>query len=352
MPSKIDYKKFINTTFDNFYIEKIIGEGGMGVVYKAFDRELNRYVALKVLKKEHINKENKLLERFKLEAKNIASLQHPNIINVFSVGICNGINYIAMEYVKGEKLSDLLYNKTINLNKTINILFKVAKALEYSHSKGIIHRDIKPANIMISEQDNEVKVVDFGLSKTIISGDINISRFGDIIGTPMYLAPELWESSSNVSVKCDIYSLGIVLYECVTGSYPYKGETNNTLYKSILLNNYIEAIKINTDIPVELNSLINKMLKRESMFRIDIREVIFDLENILKKYDFNVTSNIIKNEKGINESTIILNEVNDEKLSLIAQELITSYKKKEKYFIYALFGVILSIIIASVYLIF
>jgi serine/threonine protein kinase len=347
----IDYKKFLNTTFDNFYLEKIIGEGGMGVVYKAFDRTLNRYVALKVLKKEHITKENKLLERFKLEATNVASLQHPNIINVFSVGHCHGLNYIAMEYVKGDKLSDLL-NKNLDLKSSIHIIYKVSKALEYSHAKGIIHRDIKPANIMISDQDCEVKVVDFGLSKPILSGDTNISKFGDIIGTPVYLAPELWESSSNVSVKCDIYSLGIVLYECVTGKYPYRGDTNNSLYKSILLNNYIEAIKINSDISVDLNSLINKMLKREATFRIDIKEVILDLENILNEYDLNLTSNIIRSKNEYNESTIITNKDNDETLSLISKELITSYKKKEKYFIYALYGVIISIILASVYLIF
>lgn len=351
MSRTIDYNKFLNTTFDNFYIEKIIGEGGMGVVYKAFDRTLNRYVALKVLKKEHISKENKLLERFKLEAMNVASLQHPNIINVFSVGYCNSLNYIAMEYVKGEKLSDLLYSKNLNINKSLNIIYKVAKALEYSHSVGIIHRDIKPANIMISEVNNEVKVVDFGLSKTILSGDTNISRYGDIIGTPIYLAPELWESSTNVSFKCDIYSLGVVLYECVTGSFPYKGDNNNTLYKSILLNNYIEAISINPDIPIELNNLINKMLKRESSFRINIEEVIFDLENILNNNNYNLSSSIIKHDNlNVDKSTIIVDTQNP--ISPISQELEKVFKRREKYFLFALISVIISVIILSVYLIF
>lgn len=350
MSRSIDYNKFLNTTFDNFYIEKIIGEGGMGVVYKAFDRTLNRYVALKVLKKEHINKDNKLLERFKLEAMNIASLQHPNIINVFSIGSCNGLNYIAMEYVKGEKLSDLLYNKQLDLNKTINILYKVAKALEYSHSNGIIHRDIKPANIMISEKNNEVKVVDFGLSKPILSGDTIISKYGDIIGTPMYLAPELWESSTNVSVKCDIYSLGVVLYECVTGVYPYKGDTNNKLYKSILLNNYIEAIDINPEIPLEINVLINKMLKREHTFRISLDEVLLDLENILSKYNCNLTSNIVK--QNVDDKSTVIVKLDDLPLSPISQELIILFKEKEKYFIIAIICVIISVLISLWYLIF
>lgn len=348
----IDYTKFINTTFDNFYIEKIIGEGGMGVVYKAFDRTLDRHVALKVLKKECINKENNLIDRFKLEAINIAKLQHPNIINVFSVGYCNQLYYIVMEYVKGEKLSDLLFNKSLDLEKTLNIIYNVAKGLEYSHIHHVIHRDIKPSNIMINNND-EVKIVDFGLSKTMASSsDLSISRYGDIIGTPVYLAPELWESSSNVSNKSDIYSLGVVLYECVTGSTPYKGGSNNELYKSLLLNKFVEAKVLNQSIPDELNTLLNSMLNANPKLRPNISDIILEINNIKEKYDLkNVKIEKIDKNDTSHINTIILGKQNSKSTrTSISKEFENKYKETEKYLLFGLIAAIIFVVFSVIYL--
>lgn len=343
MPNTIKYEDFINTNFDEFYIKNIIGTGGMGVVYRAFDKDLGRDVALKVLKKECINDENMLLERFKIEAINIAKLQHPNIINVFSIGFCHDLNYIVMEYVQGDKLSDLLHEKELTVLECLKIIYKVAKALEYSHKHGIIHRDIKPANIMISGPEKEVKVVDFGLSKTVYSDNNSISRFGDIIGTPVYLAPELWETSKNVSFKSDIYAMGVLLYECLTGKYPYEGKNNHEVYRSILLNNYKEAIKINPIISVELNILINKMLKRDLILRADIDYVISKLEKIITHYTNNANStNLVESHADAdvsNKTTVVFNE-----FSSISINLEKSFKSKEKYFWFSIVGVILSML--------
>lgn len=357
MSNIIKYEKFIGTNFDEFYIKDIIGAGAMGVVFRAFDKDLGRDVALKVLKKECISDENKLLERFKIEAINIAKLQHPNIINVFSIGFAHGLNYIVMEYVQGEKLSDLLYNnEEFTIIDYLHIIYKVAKALQYSHKNGVIHRDIKPANIMISGDNKEVKVVDFGLSKTVYSHANSISKFGDLIGTPVYLAPELWETSQNVSFKSDIYSLGVLMYECLTGKYPYEGKNNHEIYRSILLNNYKEAITLNPAISVELNILINKMLKKDITIRADIDFVIKYLENAIEYYEHNIIENHklseihTENSKSdiSTKSTVLQIDNNRSSISL---NLENSFKAKEKYFIIGIIGIILSMVAVLIFFI-
>lgn len=331
MASNFDYKQLTKKNFNEFYLKSIIGQGAMGVVYRAKDTKLNRDVALKILKKEALNIDNSIIKRFKREAQNIARLKHANIIDVYSIGSYDGFNYIAMEYVDGKKLSDLLKHK-LDFNYIINIMYLVCKAIQYSHKHGILHRDIKPANIMISNS-GEIKIVDFGLSKSNNINTSKISQYGDVIGTPIYMSMEALENSEEATEKSDVYALGVVFYEMVTNSLPFMGKTSNELYKSILIGNYVEANKFNSEIPMEINNLINNMLKKEHRLRISLDSVI----SILKKYSEFTNEDLSLNDSFLSKNNTItdvencptlINKTNNN-TSSISDQLYADYIKRE-----------------------
>ena len=259
-------------------IEKI-GEGGMAIVYKARDNKLSRLVAVKILKREFANNKD-ISDKFKKEATAVANFSDANIVNVLDVGHEEegNIDYFVMEYVDGKTLKELIVeNGKLNYTVAISIAIQIAKALECAHRNNIIHRDVKPQNILVTE-NGLVKVTDFGIAKSSTSA--TITNTTTIMGSAHYLSPEQAKGTF-IDLRSDIYSLGIVLYEMVTGILPFDGESPVTIALKHIQSEPIEPKKHNTSIPDSLNNLIMKSISKESINRYqNCRELINDLQKI------------------------------------------------------------------------
>ena len=259
-------------------IEKI-GEGGMAIVYKARDNKLSRLVAVKILKKEFANNKE-ISDKFKKEATAIANFSDANIVNVLDVGHeeDGNVDYFVMEYVDGKTLKELIVESgKLNYIVSISIAIQIAKALECAHKNNIIHRDVKPQNILVTE-NGVVKVTDFGIAKSSTSA--TITNTTTIMGSAHYLSPEQAKGTF-IDLRSDIYSLGIVLYEMVTGILPFDGESPVTIALKHIQSEPVEPKKINTSIPDSLNNLIMKAISKESINRYqNCRELINDLQKI------------------------------------------------------------------------
>lgn len=272
----------INKLLGNRYeiLEKI-GEGGMAYVYKARCRLLNRIVAVKVLKPE-FNNDEEFLEKFKNEAQSAASLNQQNIINIYDVGQDDDISYIVMEYVDGENLKDLIHKRgAIPKELMIAISRQIALALEEAHSKKIVHRDIKSQNIMLAK-NNMVKVADFGIAKAVSSS--TITAVGSIMGSVHYFSPEQ-ARGGYVDERSDIYSLGIVMYEMITGKLPFDGDTPvNIALKHIQEELVFED---NDDISSEIKDVIRKATQKSADRRYkSVTDLIKDLDYIKEERAF------------------------------------------------------------------
>jgi len=206
--------------FPDFEIVQCLGQGGMGAVYKAVQRELDRTVAIKILPRE-IAADAEFSERFRREASALASLDHPNIVRLFDFGQREGLAYFVMEFVDGVDLSRRIASGTVPVNDAFGIVSQLCDALQHSHGRGVVHRDIKPANILIT-RDGRVKVADFGLARLVHPGaaDYGLTRTNATLGTPRYMAPEQMAGASGSDHRVDIYALGVVLYELLTGHMP------------------------------------------------------------------------------------------------------------------------------------
>lgn len=259
-------------------IEKI-GEGGMAIVYKARDNKLSRLVAVKILKREFANNKD-ISDKFKKEATAVANFSDANIVNVLDVGHEEegNIDYFVMEYVDGKTLKELIVeNGKLNYTVAISIAIQIAKALECAHRNNIIHRDVKPQNILVTE-NGLVKVTDFGIAKSSTSA--TITNTTTIMGSAHYLSPEQAKGTF-IDLRSDIYSLGIVLYEMVTGILPFDGESPVTIALKHIQSEPIEPKKHNPSIPDSLNNLIMKAISKESINRYqNCRELINDLQKI------------------------------------------------------------------------
>lgn len=251
------------TRFGNYHIIEKIARGGMGIIYKARQRGLDRIVALKVLiAGEHASEET--IERFYLEAKSVAKLRHPNIVPIHEVGIHEGKHFFTMDFIHGESLRFMLLNQKINVHRALEIAAKVSGALDYAHKQGIVHRDIKPENILLDET-GEPLVTDFGLAKDVQT-DTHLTRAGVVMGTPAYMSPEQARGErASVDHRTDVYSLGTVLYEMLTGEPVFKFEGPiglNALIKTIS-EDPAPPRKLNPRIPREVETIVLKTLEKD-----------------------------------------------------------------------------------------
>ena len=259
-------------------IEKI-GNGGMATVYKARDLVLKRYVAVKILREEYTT-DNEFIKRFNTEAESAASLTHPNIVSVYDVGREGNLYYIVMELIKGKTLKEIIIEDgRMSWKWSVKIAKQIAQALETAHRNNIIHRDIKPHNIIITE-DGTAKVTDFGIAKAVSNS--TITAFGTTIGSVHYFSPE-HARGGYTDAKSDIYSLGVVLYEMVTGKVPFDADTPVSVALKHMQEKPVPPIELNPTIPQSLNDLILKAMEKDPSMRYNTAtEMIEDLDKILK----------------------------------------------------------------------
>jgi serine/threonine protein kinase/tetratricopeptide (TPR) repeat protein len=264
----------IGKTILHYKILEKLGEGGMGVVYKAEDTKLKRDVAIKFLPPQ-IASQNEERERFKVEAQAAAALNHPNIATIHSIEETEDEAFIVMEYIDGVELKEKITSGPFKLNKAFEIITKIADGLKTAHNKGIIHRDIKSSNIMVTG-DDQVKVMDFGLAK--IKGSGLVTKVGTTMGTAAYMSPEQ-VSGEKVDKRTDIWALGIIFYELLTGELPFKADYDAAWTYVILNKDPLKPSELDRKIPAHLDSIVMKMLEKDREKRYsDIEEFIKDLQ--------------------------------------------------------------------------
>lgn len=265
----------------NCRIVEEVASGGMAVVYRAVQDSLGRTVAIKALKSSAATEEN-VCTRFEREAKSLASLQHENIIHVYDFHRERGALFIVMEYVQGIDLYDLLEKcGRLPYDVAAIVAMQVARALDYVHYRGIVHRDIKPANVMISRQGG-VKVMDFGIARDTSFGDITEAGTG--IGTPAYMSPEQ-VLGDKLDPRSDLFSLGVVLYQMVTGKKPFVEDEKRSAMHKIRLEKHVGACRLNPEIPRELERIIDKCLEKQPRDRWrSAQHMVMALERFLAKH--------------------------------------------------------------------
>lgn len=247
-----------------YRIESLVAEGGMAKVYRATDQRLGRTVAIKVLS-AHLATDTQFVARFEAEAKAAASLDHPNLVRVFDTGVDGGRHYIAMEYVQGPTLAELMARDgALEPSIAVNVAARVCDALAAAHRLGLVHRDVKPANIML-EDVRTVKVMDFGIAKTATGG---LTQAGDVLGTAAYLSPEQARGGA-VDLRSDIYSLGCVLYEMLTGRTPLSGETLLEVANRLATERPAPPSELNAAVGVELDQVVMRALEKDPDRRFD-----------------------------------------------------------------------------------
>ena len=260
-------------------IEKV-GNGGMATVYNATDLVLKRYLAVKVIRDEFTTDEE-FIKRFETEAQSAARLVHANIVSIFDVGVDNGIYYIVMELIQGKTLKEIIVEERGPLpwKWSVNVAIQIASALEMAHRNNIIHRDIKPHNIIITE-DGVAKVTDFGIAKAVSNS--TITAFGTTIGSVHYFSPE-HARGGYTDAKSDIYSLGVVMYEMVTGKVPFDADTPVSVALKHMQEDPVPPIELNPHLPETVNKIILKALKKDPMLRYQTAtELLQDLKMALK----------------------------------------------------------------------
>lgn len=262
-------------------IEKV-GNGGMATVYKAKDHILNRFVAVKILRDEFTT-DNEFIKRFHSEAQAVASLTNPNIVAVYDVGNEGNLYYIVMELVQGRTLKEIIQEQgKLSWKWSLRVAIQIAKALETAHKNNIVHRDIKPHNIIITE-DGTAKVTDFGIAKAVSNS--TITAFGTTLGSVHYFSPE-HARGGYTDAKSDLYSLGVVLYEMITGKVPFEADTPVSVALMHMQEKPIEPIELTPTIPISVNKIVIKAMQKDANFRYQsASEMLKDLNMALKNPD-------------------------------------------------------------------
>jgi serine/threonine-protein kinase len=257
-----------------YQIREMIGEGAMASVYKAYDPEIDRTLAIKVLK-PHLSEDDQYRGRFLREARAAGVLSHPNIVTIFDVGVEGSTSYIAMELIDGMTLGDLIRTeKQFTVREIVDIGIELTRALHYAHGKGIVHRDVKPGNVMLAQDRNVVKVTDFGICQVDSPEGTELTqqtRLGDVLGTPNYMSPEQ-VAGGKVDARSDLFSVGVVLYRLITGVLPFEGDSVITVAYKITQADAPAVEKLRPGIPLSLRRAVDRALKKQPEKRFQTGE--------------------------------------------------------------------------------
>ena len=294
------------TRLGRYVILEPLGAGGMGVVYRARDEKLERVVAIKMLAAGVLTGEE-ARRHFRREALALAKLNHPRIASVYDVGEQDGADYIVMELVEGESLAAKLKTGALGVKEATAIALQVAEALEEAHERGIIHRDLKPGNVMITAKGN-AKVLDFGLAKVVAgSGDgtVSLAETRGLLGTPLYMSPEQALGES-LDARTDLWSLGVVYYECLTGRTPFQGNNNLAILRAITTQP-VPAVRVNgRDVPALAEQVVMRALEKDPELRYQrAADVETDLKRLMRDLEPRVagasgtTSAVLRDERRL-----------------------------------------------------